>query len=95
MTYDKEVVSGMFNESGNGIGKLYPHQKDFLTAVKFFLRTKGSFSMDEIHELLVYMGRPETSKYNSLATVLVNSNLIIKEDGRFWPTALMCSLITA
>jgi hypothetical protein len=86
MSYTKETVEEMFN----GTGELYPHQKDVLTSIKFFLKMNGSFTMNEIHKFLTtYLNRPETSKYNSIVNILVKNNLLIKNENEYIPSALM------
>ena len=88
MEYSKQTVEEMFN----GSGELFPHQKDFLKAVKLCVEFKPEgFTHQHLHELMCdFCGRPETSRYNSFLTVLVNNNLLKKDENKVYtPSALM------
>jgi hypothetical protein len=86
-SYTKQTVNEMFNGNGN----LRPHQKDFLEATMFMVKLKPEgFTFHDVHKILVdYCGRPETSNYNSFLTVLVDNNLLIKDENKVYtPSAL-------
>ena len=90
--YTKESVNEMFNGSGN----LHPHQKDFLDAVGFLIKLKPEgFSYHDVHDILVrYCNRPATANYNSFLTVLVDKQLLLKDENKFYtPSALFKYII--